>query len=323
MIFFPRPKKAGACTPVDHVVFLKTHKTASTTVAGIFDRYTLKHHLNLALPPAGELRFNIHELFSRTSVRSTSGKSSTWERNRDGFHMLTSHTRYNRRELDAVVHNAKYVTILREPFAQFVSAFYYFHFDEQFPANQSSGENSVDVFFRNPKKNFAKLEGSQHAQALYNNQLYDLGMDPRKFTDSSAVRKYIKKLDAEFDLVLISDFLDVSLVLLGDLLCWNHSDLFYGNSKATNSTINHPPLPSTVKRIHSWNSPDRELYEFFRKKLWTRVKEYGDVFEDDLRRFQADQSGKMDEYTQGHLLLMDKIVEDMRSRGILSKKERL
>ena len=41
------------------------------------------------------------------------------------------------------------------------------------------------------------------------------------------VMKYIKELDKQFDLVLIAEYFDESLILLDELLCWPYKDLTY------------------------------------------------------------------------------------------------
>ena len=41
------------CSPQENVVFLKTHKTASSTIQNIFFRYGLRNNLRFALPEKG------------------------------------------------------------------------------------------------------------------------------------------------------------------------------------------------------------------------------------------------------------------------------
>ena len=41
------------CDPQENIVFLKTHKTASSTIQNIFFRYGLKNSLRFALPEKG------------------------------------------------------------------------------------------------------------------------------------------------------------------------------------------------------------------------------------------------------------------------------
>ena len=45
--------------------------------------------------------------------------------------------------------------------------------------------------------------------------------------NKTEVMKYIKELDKQFDLVLIAEYFDESLILLDELLCWPYKDLTY------------------------------------------------------------------------------------------------
>ncbi|CBY07501.1 unnamed protein product [Oikopleura dioica] len=50
-------RKDNECEAVKSVVFVKTHKTASSTLQNIFLRYGLKHDLKIALPKNSGNRF--------------------------------------------------------------------------------------------------------------------------------------------------------------------------------------------------------------------------------------------------------------------------
>lgn len=49
--------------------------------------------------------------------------------------------------------------------------------------------------------------------------MFDLGLSYRYFQNYTAVKNYINFLNKEFDLVMIMDYFDESLVLLKRLLC--------------------------------------------------------------------------------------------------------
>ena len=53
---------------------------------------------------------------------------------------------------------------------------------------------------------------------------YDLGFDNTRDGDVDYVRESIDSIDAMFDLVLVSDYFDESMVLLSELLCWPIED---------------------------------------------------------------------------------------------------
>lgn len=45
------------CTPVRSIAFVKTHKTGSSTITNILNRFADLRELNVALPAMGDVRF--------------------------------------------------------------------------------------------------------------------------------------------------------------------------------------------------------------------------------------------------------------------------
>ena len=50
--------KVGSCKPRHKVMFLKTHKTGSSTITNVLNRYADEHNLTIALPRPGFNRYN-------------------------------------------------------------------------------------------------------------------------------------------------------------------------------------------------------------------------------------------------------------------------
>jgi galactosylceramide sulfotransferase len=59
--------------------------------------------------------------------------------------------------------------------------------------------------------------------------LWDLGMDVKLQEDQSELRKEIEYLENQFDLVMISERFDESLIVLKEKLCWDLEDVIYLN----------------------------------------------------------------------------------------------
>ena len=53
-----------------------------------------------------------------------------------------------------------------------------------------------------------------------NDQLYDLGLDRNKMDNEAVVSDWIKKIDHEFDQVLLLEHFEEGLVLMAEALCW-------------------------------------------------------------------------------------------------------
>ena len=61
-----------------------------------------------------------------------------------------------------------------------------------------------------------------------NQQLWDLGTTSLEMEDMETVEEQIARYDSQFDLVLIMEYFDESLVLLAELLCWDLSQVRLG-----------------------------------------------------------------------------------------------
>merc|ERR550519_2311328 len=75
----------------------------------------------------------------------------------------------------------------------------------------------------------AKKEGILRNRAFKNlgrNQmLWDAGLPARLMDNETAVSEKIAEMENTFDLVMIADRFDESMILLKDLLCWDYRDV--------------------------------------------------------------------------------------------------
>ncbi|XP_006814245.1 galactosylceramide sulfotransferase-like [Saccoglossus kowalevskii] len=197
------------CQAKNKLVYIKTHKTGSTTLASILERFGYTGNLTMAVP---EIRHG----FPRTNLFN---RSMVWKiDNISSFDMLTNHARYNRPELDALIPNATYITILRHPLAQFESMFGFFNWGRHIHT-----KDPIATFVNDPKYINATIYG----RATHNSQLFDLGLSLKQTLDEDTVNKKIQSLNKEMDLVLITEYFDESLLILRDLLCWSVDDILY------------------------------------------------------------------------------------------------
>merc|ERR1719277_660450 len=92
--------------------------------------------------------------------------------------------------------------------------------------------------------------------------------------DKTLVRKWIDKVDREFDLILIMEYFDFSLALLALELCWPLEDLAYLRTNE-GKKINLSKEAYTEELIKVFNYPDYMLYEHFNSTLWKKINEIG------------------------------------------------
>lgn len=81
----------GSCQPHTHIMFLKTHKTASSTVLNMLYRFGEERNLRFALPLGYQLGyplpFNAHRVKGYRSPRAME------------FHIMGNHMRFNKPEV--------------------------------------------------------------------------------------------------------------------------------------------------------------------------------------------------------------------------------
>jgi galactosylceramide sulfotransferase len=130
-----------------------------------------------------------------------------------------------------------------------------------------------------------------------NPQMFDLGLDMKFYQDIKAVNEYINFLDGEFDVVLILEHFDESLVLMKRLFCWEMRDILYiKQMERLKSEKNREVITNEVRsKIMSWNQADAMLYRHFNNTLWKRISLEGPGFYEDLKIFREELQHVKDE----------------------------
>jgi galactosylceramide sulfotransferase/galactose-3-O-sulfotransferase 3 len=110
-----------------------------------------------------------------------------------------------------------------------------------------------------------------------NQMSFDLGLDPYYFENLNIIKSFIKKLDKYFNLVMIAERMDESLILLRHLLCWSIDNVivFKHNVRyrSDSSTIQFNQLVKNKLRL--FNRADQMLYNHFYKKFELQVEKFG------------------------------------------------
>ena len=275
---FPEPKSTLKCSPQHHVLFLKTHKTGSSTMSNIFFRYGDFRNLAFVLP-----KFVLFEWPERFQV-SFAVPLQTRRPN-----ILCSHTRFNKKPMNWLFPKAtsKYITILRNPVENFDSTFRYMHLGVRL--GMGNKPDSLQKFLANGIS-FTKMR--ENSSSLIRNPLmFDLGFSFKYYQNLTAVNEYIQFLDKEFDLVMIMDYFDESLVLMKRLLCWEIDDILFlklnARVKNEKGTILTGDVRENIKR---WNKADVLLFEHFNKSFWRKIKDESPSFNEELAIFRQRNS---------------------------------
>ncbi|XP_047495403.1 galactosylceramide sulfotransferase-like [Penaeus chinensis] len=115
--------------------------------------------------------------------------------------------------------------------------------------------------------------------------------DPNDRATESEMYNKAKWLNQIFDLVMIAERFDESLVLLKHLMCWDTEDVVYVKAKIRNPSY-RPKVSEAVKdRLRELNSQDVILYKFFSEVFEEKVKAFGEermrMEVEDLRQTNA------------------------------------
>ena len=266
------------CLPENKILFLKTHKTGSSTIANIFFRYGDWRNLTFALPGATLLGWPGRFQFSFPFPLHNKAPN-----------ILCSHTRFNKRPMNLLFPKgtSKYITILRNPVDNFESLFRYMKLGNHLGVG--NGPESLQMFLKNGIP-FARM-GGRASSLTRNPLLFDLGLSFKYYQNLTAVNEYIQFLDKEFDLVMIMDYFDESLVLMKRLLCWEMDDILYLKQNERIDKEKGTLLTDDVKEnVKRWNKADVLLFEYFNKSFWKKIENEGKIFYKELAIFRERKS---------------------------------
>ena len=206
----------------------------------------------------------------------------------DEAKIFASHIRFNKGPVNSIFPKpeAKYITILRYPISQFKSAWLYYKISKL----THIPENTINTFLKSPdalQEIQTRLNKTKFPERFFhfsNSNLYDLGLEQENMQNMKLVKSYIDKMEREFDLVMITEYFDESLILLKRLLCWEFQDIVYLKLRSKKKEINFEK--EVEKNILTWNRADAILYDHFNKTLWRKVREAGSTFEEELITFR-------------------------------------
>ena len=185
-----------------------------------------------------------------------------------------------------------FITILRNPVTQFESTFSYMEFAHLFGIE--TGRDSIEAFIADPNGIMTKFANSSPAENVFpylnllkNGQFFDLGLDSIYFHDEEKVNTAIDEIARNFNLVLLMEYFDESLVLLANEACWDVRDVVYFKLNQRKSADKEDKFSNElVEKIRMWNRADVLLYDYFNKTFWNQIKKLGSVFKADVERLR-------------------------------------
>eukprot|EP00039_Didymoeca_costata_P009050 m.119916 g.119916 ORF g.119916 m.119916 type:complete len:1220 (+) comp14338_c0_seq1:89-3748(+) len=260
------PLTGESCKPVTRIMYLKTHKTGSSTLTNLFHRAAVRLRSRVVLPKS--------DVFlgwpdSRSVLDSYSPIPDV-----DKYDMfISAHARYNKERISKILPGAERVTVLRSPVSHFMSSFEYWSVAAHIEA-KSGLKVTKEKVLSDPDFYLGKERGLKSDRDLIvNSQAFDLGLS--RSSSKAEVKALIEDLKT-WKMVLITDFMDESLVVLSHKLCWSLENVAYFGLKRRSKKGRPPVAEDTVKKIESLNWMDKMLYSYFNDSLWRETKKIPD-----------------------------------------------
>lgn len=245
------------CTSDRKIVFLKTHKTASSTIQNILMRWGTKFNKTFALPKSGKSIFRYWKSWTRDELFPLANTPD----------IIAHHMRFSNHVVQLWGEEALYISIVRNPVIMFESLFNYM----KRLAPQFREAETLENFLETPEE-FAKLGKSMTGFFVKNHLSFEFGLDPWE-TDEQEIKHKINELQSRWNFVLINEHMAESLVILRRYLCMSVEDIacFITNARASTSK-----LTSGVQvKLKDWNKSDWLLYQHFNSTLWTKINQIG------------------------------------------------
>ncbi|XP_078668653.1 galactose-3-O-sulfotransferase 2-like [Branchiostoma floridae x Branchiostoma belcheri] len=272
------------CSPRKTFVWIKVHKSGSSTTTPLFQKYAYFHNLTVMMPAHGGpiLSWPIPP------------REGLYVKPRTGvYNALYQHSRYNKTWMEArFPPDTAYLAIIREPFSHFKSCFNYYHVSRVMKTKKTShSTNPLQTFLKNPwpYKTEALSYGVRFDKTR-NAQAFDLGYPLEKSDDLDWARRYIDQLEQDFLLVMILEHLEESIVLLRRLMCWELKDVILrsGTSNSRNYSFKHyQPTRTETETYRQYSAVDFMMFQRFNQSLWRKIRAQGDDFFGEVRHYRA------------------------------------
>uniref|UniRef100_A0A673BC84 Galactose-3-O-sulfotransferase 2 n=1 Tax=Sphaeramia orbicularis TaxID=375764 RepID=A0A673BC84_9TELE len=259
----PSVHQGDTCRPQSHIVFLKTHKTASSTILNILYRYGESRNRTFALPLNKHSQLFYPFFFTSHFVEGINSRSV------QEFHIMCNHMRFRKSEVEKVMPgDSFYFSILRNPVAMMESIFIYY---KSIPAFQKTP--SLNDFLNDCWTHYNSSVPNNHY--AHNILAFDFGFNNDVTADSEDLEERVSRaigtIERDFHLILISEYFDESMILLRRALCWSLEDIVSFKLNSRSEQTRRQLSPETAEMIKRWNALDWRIYLHFNSTFWHKV----------------------------------------------------
>ncbi|GFT59445.1 galactose-3-O-sulfotransferase 2 [Nephila pilipes] len=252
------------CIPRRNIVFLKTHKCASTSVQNMLMRYAHQRNLTLVIPVLPKSHyFSLTRPFRKEMVAG-----APWEIL--GYNILCHHMVFNKAVIEKIMpKDSIYISIIRNPVSLFESLYEY---DEL----QDFYHMDIEDYAKGTKNSSIVMKLRNRSNGMGRNQmLFDFGVHPAFFNNRAMIMKAIENIEMNFDFIMVAEYFDESVVLLRHILCWDLDDIISLTINARMGSYKKNLSEEAVKNLEDWNWGDKMLYDYFLTKFHKTINEFG------------------------------------------------
>ena len=276
------------CFPKRHVFYLKTFKTASSTVTNILYRFALERNLRVlqfthwhVLKKQFLLNHTLDYTFGKLKANVTTK-----------YDMLMDHIIYDRKFVQRFLpSDTVFITSIRNPWERLNSHLNFFtkiySGAEEFYGLNKNKELPLNVQFVQNLQQYGddyekKLSSEMAVFSLRNQMSKQFGVSQGLTLQSS-----LKHVKDEFPLIILQEYFDESLLLLKRKLCWSMADILCTKlrKKKCSDGMNcgsgsDRKFQVYERKFRQWSSADYHLYEALNSSFWKSIKQQYNFFKE-------------------------------------------
>ena len=99
---------------------------------------------------------------------------------------------------------------------------------------------------------------------LHNSLLYDFGMNPKDYGNDMILKNLISEIDQTFNLIMIVENFNESMVLLQKGLSWNYEDLLSVKLNVHNDKTKSVISEKAKNSLRIWLNDSYKFYNYFK-----------------------------------------------------------
>ena len=271
-------KKTTVLTNSIRLVYIKTRKTGSSTMTNILYRFALSHNLTVMTflhrtsHPTTRKQFPIHQL------------NFLQDQPKPSFNLIMEHLYYDDNLFELMPGKKIFISTLRNPFDQLMSDVHYQRRMKK-PKNETQSRKQEDILQRIlmlPEK--LKRFGQRYLKipkVFTVNQPNDSHEISQEY-NQTVMRGFLQELSSKFQLVLITEYYDASLVLLKRKLSWELQDIIYSPLKRGK----YVKSPNLLTRHQQLKPEEYALYDHFNQTFWNFLSEQSPDFWKEVEHYK-------------------------------------